>query len=144
MGKIAQALLSLCIFSVIGGTALWLCGSDKMKQTLRLCLSALALSMIFSLTGKIDFENEFDFKSFDASGISLSQEDIADGAGEAVCSVCKNILSLVCEEEPEIYYDCDVLTVVLTEKDSGKIEQVKEILINTVQSDVRVIAETIE
>ena len=139
--SISGIVLSLCVFSVIGGIALWLNGSDKMKQTLKLCLSALTLSMVFSLTGKIEFKNEFGFEDKNRSDSVVSDEDIAGYAGDAVCSICRNILSYVCEDEPDIYYDSDVLTVVLSQKDSKNAERVKEILNNTVRSDVRVITE---
>ena len=136
--------MSLCVFSVIGGIALWLNGSDKMKQTLKLCLSALMLSMVFSAAGRIELKKEFDFKNKNNSDSSFSDDDIADYAGGAVCSICRNILSYVCKDEPDIYYDSDVLTVVLSQKDSPKAEQVKEILNNTVRSDVRVVTENIQ
>lgn len=142
--SISGVVLSLCVFSVIGGIALWLNGSDKMKQTLKLCLSALTLSMVFSAAGKIELKNEFDFENKNNIDSSFSDGDIADYAGGAVCSICRNILSYVCEDEPDIYYDSDVLTVVLSQKDSPKAEQVKEILNNTVRPDVRVVTENIQ
>lgn len=136
--------MSLCVFSVIGGIALWLNGSDKMKQTLKLCLSALTLSMVFSAASKIEFKKGFDFQNKNTEDSAFSDYDIADCAGDAVCSICRNILSYVCDDEPDIYYDSDVLTVVLSQKDSPKAGQVKEILNNTVRSDVRVITENIQ
>ena len=58
MENFIGGILSVCVFSVIGSVALWLNGSDKMKKTLKLCLSVLTLSLIFSFLGNFELNED--------------------------------------------------------------------------------------
>lgn len=139
MENIIGGILSVCVFSVIGSVALWLNGSDKMKKTLKLCLSVLTLSLIFSFIGNFELAEDSNINS--NSGFTFSDEEIIQSAGNAVISICKNILHGICEDEPDIYYDSDVLVVKVSEKDKNKTEQIEQVLGNIVLSQVRIVTE---
>lgn len=137
--NIMGGVLSVCVFSVIGSVSLWLNGSDKMKKTLKLCLSVLTLSLIFSFVEKIEDVEDFNL-NFDSNPV-ISDEEIAESAGEAVISICKSVLNGICEDETNIYYDENVLIVEVSQKDNDKTEQIEQVLSNIVLSEVRVFKE---
>ncbi|MCI5537341.1 MAG: hypothetical protein MR390_01275 [Oscillospiraceae bacterium] len=139
MENLIGGILSVCVFSVIGSVALWLNGSDKMKKTLKLCLSVLTLSLIFSFLG--NFELNGDLKINGNSCFTVSDDEIIQSAGNAVISICKNVLHGFCDDEPDIYYDSDVLVVKVSDRDINKAKQIEQVLGNIVLSQVRIITE---